>query len=83
MDSDKIVTLVKNIKNLKYPKSILDNVEGFEHQLAKDLSTDGDEAFALLGYLVTNDYVRIDDDMGIIVNPSNEEIRMLVDTGRL
>jgi len=83
MDSAKLSRLVRNIRDLKYPASLLRDVDDFQQRLARDLAADPQEAMALLGYLLARDYVRIQSDMGLIVNPQNPEIRSLVDSGAL
>ena len=83
MNPDKLRTLLRNIRNLKYPQRALSDVDAFGAALASDLSTSRDEAMALLGYLLARDYARIIPGMGLVVNPANEEIQSLVDSGAL
>jgi Mn-dependent DtxR family transcriptional regulator len=83
MKNDKILRLLDNIASLKYSEDAMRNVPLFEQRLAKELDVSGQEAMAMLGYLLTKDYVRIINGMGLVVNPSNEEVRELVDNGHI
>lgn len=83
MKNDKILQLLDNIASLKYSEDAMRNVPSFEKRLAKELEVSGQEAMAMLGYLLTSDYVRIIDGMGLVVNPSNKEVRDLVDDGHI
>jgi len=83
MNPKKLRELVRNIRDLKYPAKSLRDVDAFEAKLAADLATDRQEAMALLGYLLARDYVRIIPDMGLVVNPENQELQKFVDSGAL
>ena len=78
MNADKLVMLVRNISKLKYSADDLRNVDGFERKLATDLDMEPKEAMALLGYLLTKEYVRLVPETGLVLNPSNEEIKKFV-----
>jgi len=75
--------LLRNIRDLKYPRSSLGDVDAFEKTLAEDLKTDTKEAMALLGYLLARDYVRIIPDMGLVMNPENPDLQDLMKSGVL
>lgn len=83
MNPEKLHKLLRNIRNLKYPSSIMRDVNKFEKILAHDLDTDVSEAMSLLGYLLARDYVRIIPDMGLIFNPESEELQQIVSSGAL
>lgn len=83
MDNSKLIKLLGNIVSLKYPEDAMRNVPLFEQHLANDLGISGQEAMAMLGYLLTSDYVRIIDGMGLVINPSNQEVRELVEKGKI
>lgn len=83
MDPEKLRKLLRNIRDTKYPASSLQEVDAFEQRLAVDLGIEQQEALALLGYLLARDYVRIIPDMGLVLNPQNEEVRRIVDSGAL
>ena len=83
MNADKLLKLVRNVRDLKYPIDSLSNSDEFEKELASDLSTTPEEALAMLGYLLARNYVRIIPDAGIVVNPGNEEIQAFVRSGKL
>ena len=80
MNPDKVRQLVRNIRDLKYPPQTLRDVESFEIGLANDLKIDRQEAMALLGYMLARDYARIIPDMGLVLNPKNEELQSLVES---
>lgn len=82
MEPEKLRRLVRNIRDLKYPRKSLQDVNSFEKILAKDLDTDTQEAMALLGYLLNNKYVRIIPD-GLVMNPDSQELQDLVNSGAL
>jgi hypothetical protein len=83
MDNEKLYQLICNILDLKYPKTSLQNVNQFQAKLAADLGTSPEEAMTMLGYLISGDYVRIVSDMGIVVNPSSPELKILVEKYKL
>ena len=83
MNPEKLHRLLRNIRNLKYPTSVMRDIDRFEKVLAEDLDTDVSEAMAILGYLLARDYVRIISDMGLVVNPESKELQKLVVSGAL
>ena len=83
MKTDKLLILVRNISKLKYSANDLGNVDDFEQTLAKDLGLEPKEAMAMLGYLLKNEYARLVPGTGLVLNPSNEEIKKLMTGGKL
>ena len=81
MDPEKLRKLLLNIRNFKYPRTVLQEVDGFEELLARDLETDTKEAMALLGFLLARDFVRIIPDMGLVVNPDSAGAQALIKSG--
>jgi hypothetical protein len=82
--NEKMLILLKNISKFKYPASSLMNYEQFENTLANDLGpgTTTDDALAVLGYLLERDYARIIPDMGIVLNPENNDIKVILKEGQ-
>jgi len=78
MNSDKLLVLLRNIRNLRYLIEQLRNAQAFETALAGDLGLDPREAMALLGYLLEHDYVRLNPEVGLIINPTNPEMQKLL-----
>ncbi|MEI7696355.1 MAG: hypothetical protein WCI64_12030 [Chlorobium sp.] len=83
MDSKKLLQLVHNIRDLKYPADVLLNVDSFQGELVKDLAIDGKEAMAMLGYLLGNGYVKILPDIGLVINPNNQDMQSFAKAGML
>jgi hypothetical protein len=83
MKPDILLKLLRNIRDLKYPVASLKTVDDLETTLANDLNIDRSEAMAMLGYLLKNSYVRITPDLGIVLNPTNDEVRRLLESGQL
>ena len=73
---NKLAKLLKNIEQNKYSSKELDDLDELGIKLTKDIGygVDIDQAMALLGYLIKQDYVIIDPDAGIILNEQNNEI---------
>lgn len=82
MNQDKLRQLLLNIRDSRYPQSLLDDVDKFEKKLAADLDIDTDEAMALLGYLLSHKYALLIRE-GLVLNPNHPEIQSLLDSGRL
>lgn len=82
-DTEKLRQLISNILNLKYPKMALQDVNVFERKLAADLGIEVSVAMALLGFLLTRDYVRIIPDMGLVINPESTAVQALMMSGAL
>lgn len=74
MNTNKLHQLAQNIHRLKYKASTLLDVSALENTLSDDLNIGTDDARALLGYLLTRDYVRIYHDMGLVLNPEKVSI---------
>ena len=77
LEEEKLKLLMRLIRDLKYPPSTLSDPDTFKGRLAEDLNMDGNEALALLGFLLTRDFVRIAPDTGLFVNPGSAEARVL------
>jgi hypothetical protein len=78
---EKIRELLINIRNLKYPSNEFKSIEEFKAKLSSDLNLNTQDALEVLGYLIKGDYIKIYEDSGIVLNPSNKKLRELIESG--
>jgi hypothetical protein len=79
----KLNRLMRDIRDFKYPPESLSDTEAFRKNLAKDLGMDGEDALALLGFLLTRKYVLIKPDTGLFVNPASDAARKFFEEEKL
>ena len=70
----KLAKLLRKIRSESYPGTELANMVKLQTKIAEDIdSHDPVEAMALLGYLLKNNYVKIEEDKGIVLNKDNKD----------
>ncbi len=76
---EKLAALLNNIERNRYDAVALANMLVLQRTIADDINCeDPAEAMALLGWLLKSEYVTIDPERGIILNPDKgEDIQLL------
>lgn len=77
MDKLKLIKLIKDIQNCEYPIDVIES-KNIYSKLKSRLKTSKKEALALLGYLQKGNHIKIDREMGIVLDPSSEELRKII-----
>lgn len=63
----KISNLLKKIQGGKYGTEYLKDLDSLPRKIASDISVNISEAKAIMGYLISRNYVKIDPSRGVVI----------------
>lgn len=81
MNSSKLIELLFNIRDKKYKADALQDFDTFKNTLADDLKIDSQESMAMLGYLLTKKYVKMDQTEGLAIDYTSPEMVKILRKG--
>lgn len=75
---EKLPDFLRKVKAGKYPVAKLDDVDVLSADIAKDINSTPKEVMEMLGFLLKNNYIKIDPNKGITLKEDDPEITKII-----
>ena len=75
---EKLPAFLRKVKEGAYTPDQLDDIDTLSNKIAGDVGSTSDEAIAMLGFLLQNEYVKIEPNKGIILKEDDQQTNKII-----